>query len=233
MNWSERPTNNISILYTRVSLCVCSMVFNTYKPQSYRNKYHFSTDRDIPINLSTWKSIWKKDSFKRCPSNQHGGLCNCRTFQHCFHFVLLLLYLFQLDLFQYFQPQFIQISVLQSQVIPSGPKETRCTTHFPRLTDMVTMSSLALWINISTEWRIGFYSFLVILVLVSIISLLSVIQMHFQSVLSFVLSSLCCIVFSLPPSHSSCSSFLPSVCFHVQEGIPALTSLQWMRSGIT
>lgn len=35
-----------------------------------------------------------------------------------------LLYLFQLDLLQYFKAQLIQISVVQSQVVPSGLQET-------------------------------------------------------------------------------------------------------------
>lgn len=45
--------------------------------------------------------------------------------------------------------------------------------------------------------------------------------------------SMCFVVRYLPPYPPSLSSLLPTAYFHVQEGIPTLASLQWMRSGIT
>lgn len=73
-------------------------------------------------------------------------LCNCSTFRQCFcsrH-----LYLLQLDLLQCFQPQLIQISFLQSKVIPSGQEETLAVLLISLcLTNISMISSQTVWIT--------------------------------------------------------------------------------------
>lgn len=151
-------------------------------------------------------------------------------------------HLFQLDLLQHFQFQLIWISVLQSQVIPSGPQET-LTTHPPPI--LITVNPSFLFTTIShsnSEQQISCFRHKV----KNLISLLFFVSIVIWNPNAFLLAlpfpnlinnhsffSLCFVVRCLPPYPPSLSSLLPTAHFHVQEGIPTLASLQWMRSGIT
>lgn len=152
MNWTDLlsgPPTIFFLLYSKLLDFIFSAACSSLPHCDINKCYHLSQTGTSPTNFATWKPIW---------NSTHSGdvqqpawvLCNRSTFQQCFcvFWFLQHLYLLQLDLLQYFQPQFIQISFLQSKVIPSGQEETLAVLLISLcLTNIPMISSQRLWIT--------------------------------------------------------------------------------------
>lgn len=246
MNWSYvRSTNHTSVLCLQLSLCIISAASNLSTKLLFKYHQFLQTGTSL-INFATWKTV-------KCPNNQL--MCYYATAVHLNSpSIFLFHYFFTCSNWICFSTFNHNLLKSPSCKAKSFPQEWRkYLVYYSLLLAWLTYSlchpqhcespvynyhnqPLKYWTDKhkitfppqSEESDLThFLSFLFLFVVLSFcLSPLLLITIHF---------SLCAAGCppSLPPSHQSHSSLLPTTYFHVQEGIPTLASLQWMRSGIT